>query len=145
MNAVRLVIVTILLSVFISCSSNEVRRLDSAAERYKILSTQKYGEAAEWIPNAAHTAVLCVKRSKATAQHPQHQVSYFIFDVASGRIVFEDDIPDGSVGWKDDQSVIVETVPGIEKIDEASPPPRRGYIIDVRTGKTRDIESAIVR
>jgi len=145
MKAIYLIVFFSLLGVLASCGSKEARRIDVPGERYKALSAQKYGQAAEWIPNAAKTAVLCVKRSKPTAQLPQHQVSFFIFDIAAGKIVFEDDIPNGSVGWNDDQSVIVEIVPGIEKKDESSPPPRRGYVVDIQTGKTKDLESDVVR
>ena len=64
----------------------------------------------------------------------------------AGGFVFEDDVPNGSVSWKDDQSVIVETVPGIEeKKDDVSPPARHGYLVDIRTGKTRELKSAVVR
>ncbi|HCA81825.1 MAG TPA: hypothetical protein DEP53_19005 [Bacteroidetes bacterium] len=146
MNTQRLAMVLLLSSTFISCSSKEARSLEMTGERYKVLSAQKYGGGAEWITNAAKTAVLCLKRAKPTAQLPQHRVSFFIFDVVADRVVFEDDVPNGSVSWKDDQSVIVETVPGIEeKKDDVSPPARHGYLVDIRTGKTRELKSAVVR
>jgi hypothetical protein len=136
--------VLILCGILLSCRGSEVRKPETQ-DRYRVLAAQKYGESAEWIPNTAKTAVLCVKRSKPTAQLPQHQVSFFIFDVASERIVFEGHIPNGSVVWKDDQSVLVEMVPGMERKDETSPPPRRAYLVDVRTGKTKDLDSVDVR
>jgi hypothetical protein len=145
MKAPRLVIVIVLLSTFTSCSTNKAHKLDSAVDRYKALSVQKYGEGVEWIPNSTKTVVLCVKRSKPTDQLPQRQAAFFIYDVAADRITFEDEISNGSVAWKDNQSVMVEIVPGIEKGDEPSPPLRRGYVLDVRTGKTTDLERAVVR
>ena len=145
MNTQSLPVVLVLCCTIIACSSREARKQEIPGERYKVLSAQKYGEGAEWIPNAPKTAVLCMKRSKPTTELPQHRVSFFVFDVAAERVVFEDDIPNGSVGWKDDQSVIVEIVPGIERKDELSPSPRHGYLVDVRTGKTRELKSAIVR
>lgn len=145
MKAICVIIALFLSGILIACRSKDVQRESSSPEQYKSLSAQKYGEGAEWALNATKTAVLCIKRSKPTAQLPQHQVAFFIYDIAGNKIVYEDNLPNGSVGWKDDQTVIVEIVPGIERKDEASPPARRGYIVDIRTGATRDIESAVVR
>jgi len=138
-------IATFILSLLVSCSSKELKKSEFAAERYKALSVQKYGEGAEWIPNSTNSAILCVKGSKLTAQVPQRRVAFFVYEIAADSVLFEDAIVNGSVGWKDDQSVIVEIVPGIEKKDDASPPSRSGYIFDLRTGKARDLESINVR
>jgi hypothetical protein len=60
-------------------------------------------------------------------------------------VLFEDSIPNGSVNWNDDSSIVVSIIPGTVRDDDKTPAPRQGYIYDVRTGKTRDLESVNIR
>lgn len=136
--------IVLVAGVLMSCSGREVERSTSIVERYQLLSLQRYGKDAECIMNPAQTAVLCMKHSKPTAQVPQRQVSFFLYDIAADKVTFEDNLPNGSVEWKDDRSVMVTIVPGIEKSDDQSPPRRHGYVVDVFTGKTKDMHDADV-
>jgi hypothetical protein len=133
------------LAALISCSTGDVKKMELQGEEYKFLAVQKYGEGVEFIQNLSGTAMLCVKSSKPTQLNPQHQIAFFVYDVKAKSVLFEDSIPNGSVNWKDDFSIVVTVVPGTIRDDDKTRAPRPGYIYDLRIRKTRDLESVDVR
>jgi hypothetical protein len=68
-----------------------------------------------------------------------------VFDLSIDSVIFEDEIPNGSVGWKDNLTVLVSTVPGNEKSDEASAGQKSGYLFDLRSRKTRSLDAATIQ
>jgi hypothetical protein len=138
-------IVAFSLVMLVSCRSGEIRKADRQGEPYRSLAVQKFGEVFETLPNTSGSAVLCVKASKPTQLQPQQQVAFFVYDLDTRSLLFEDSIPNGSVGWKDSVSVIVTLIPGTVKDEDKTPSARPGYIFDLRSRKTRELESADVR
>ncbi|MCX6142866.1 MAG: hypothetical protein NTZ35_06575 [Ignavibacteriales bacterium] len=138
---------SLLLLLLVSCGSsrNEFKGSDSGGTRYRALAAQEYGQAVEFLFNDAQTAVVCLKKSKPTAKDPQQQVSFFVFDLSIDSVIFEDEIPNGSVGWRDNFTVFVNTVPGNEKSDEASAGQKSGYLFDLRSRKTRSLDAATIQ
>jgi hypothetical protein len=137
--------VFVLAASVLSCASqSDVRQGQSSIPRFQSLAQAKWGDGAECAFNPTKTAVLCYKRSKPTLQIPQQQVVFFVFDVTTDTVIFEDNILNGSVQWRDDFSIVVSVTPGIEKSEVSSPPTRHGYIFDIRTRKTRELNSATI-
>jgi hypothetical protein len=68
-----------------------------------------------------------------------------VFDLSSSAPLFEDAIPDGSVAWKDDATIVVRTVPGIEKADPKPEERIPGYTYDIRTRKIKQLGVQDVR
>ncbi len=136
----------LLMAVLLSgCGGKESIRTEQRRQNVETLAAAKFGRGAEILPNSTGTAMLCLKRSKPTQLNPQQQVSFFVYDVASGSILFEDEIPNGSVGWGDDVSVVVTVVPGIVKSDENTTDEHHGYIYDLRLRKTRELGRVLTR
>lgn len=136
----------LLVGSVLSCTSHrDVRQQQPSIARYQVLAREKYGNGVEFTPNSTKTAVLCFKMSKPTPQLPQQQVAFFVFDLVSDTVMYEDNIPNGSVQWKDDFSIVVNITPGIEKGEDVSPPSRHGYIYDIRIRKTRELNSTPVQ
>lgn len=129
----------------LSCGTGDVTKGEVQGEEYKSLAFQKYGQGADLIRNTSGTAVLCVKSSKPTQLQPQQQISFFVYDISTRTVLFEDNLPNGSVSWMDDVSVVVTVIPGTVKDDDKTPSARQGYIFDLRSRKTRDLESVNVR
>jgi hypothetical protein len=136
-----------LLLLFVSCGSSreDVRGPEFGAAHYQTLAAQKYGQGTEFLFNDTKTAVLCLKKSKPTAKNPQHQVSFFVFDLSIDSMIFEDEIANGSVSWKDHLTVLVNTVPGIVKSDEPLAGQKSGYIFDLRSRKTRSLDASSIQ
>lgn len=103
------------------------------SQDYKSIAIQKYGHNIEYILNSLKTHVICLKRNKPTPQIPQHQISFFIYDLEDKQIIFEESSIDAEVKWKNDHQVQVKITPGIVSGDET--PEDFTYIYDVRLGK----------
>ena len=137
-----------LLFLLLACcgsSRKDLKEPESGIARYQAEAVQKYGQGAEFVFNDNKTVVVCLKKSKPSSQYPQQQVSFFVFDLSIDSTIFEDNIANGSVGWKDNFSVVVNITPGMEKGEDAFPPTRHGYIYDIRIRKTRELNSAPVQ
>ncbi len=128
-----------------SCSLRKVERGDRQSAGYDSLAVQKYGQGVEFIQNSSGTAMLCVKKSKPTQLNPQQRMAFFLYDTKEKNVLFEDSVPNGSVKWNDEFSIVVTIVPGTVRDDDKTPAQRPGYIYDLRSRKTRDLESVIVR
>jgi len=139
--------VGLLLMLFIACGSSrkDIKEPDSRALRYRSTAVEKYGPGVEFLFNEARTAVVCLKKSKPTLLLPQQQVAFFVFDLLSDSIMYEQNIPNGSVEWKDNFSILVNITPGNEKAEDVTPPTRYGYIYDIRIRKTREINSSPIQ
>jgi hypothetical protein len=109
------------------------------------MAAQMYGPAVEFLFNESKTAVVCFKKSKPTPLLPQRQVQYFVFDLVSDTMLYEDNIPNGSVEWKDNFSILVNITPGNEKTEDVTPPTVHGYIYDIRIRKARELNSEPVQ
>ena len=136
----------LLLSFLFSCGSSrkDLKEPGFGTPRYQVLATEKYGQRAEFIFNDNKAAVLCLKKSKPSAENPQQRVNFFIFDLSIDSTIFEDNLADGSVGWKDNFTVLVSTVPGMVKSDESSNGKKSGYIFDLRSKKTKSLDALSV-
>ena len=130
----------------VSCgsSSKDLKEPESGVARYRALAVQKYGQEAEFWFNDEKTAVLCLKKSKPSPKNPQQPISFFVFDLSADSTIFEGEIANGSVGWKDNLTVLVRTVPGMVKSDETSAARKSGYIFDIRSRKTKSLDAANV-
>jgi len=146
MNSLWYVVGILVVGSFLSCSSSrQFRHQESSSLRYQTIGTEKYGRGVEYRPNSTKTAVLCVKEAKTTLLVPQRQIAFFVFDVTADSILFEDNLANGSVAWNDDFSIVVKIIPGIEESEEKSPHRQPGYIFDLRSKKTKNLESVIVQ
>jgi hypothetical protein len=145
MNVFKQTLVSMSVALLVSCSAREVEKGEIRGAGYESLAMQKYGQGVEFVQNMSGTTMLCVKKSKPTQLTPQHQIAFFVYDMKARNVLFEDSIPNGSVNWNDDFSIVVSIVPGTVRDDDKTPAPRPGYIYDVRTRKTRDLESVNVR
>jgi hypothetical protein len=132
--------VSVLLAL-VSCSTQETMKQARDERSYRLLAESKYGTGFEELLNPSGTAVVCLKASKPTQLQPQQQIAFFVYDLQTKSLLFEDSIPNGSVRWKDSVSVMVNLVPGTVRDEEQPPFVRLGYIFDLRTRKTRDLNA----
>jgi hypothetical protein len=130
--------------MLISCgaSRQDFKEPGLGTEKYKEVAFQKYGSGVEFLFNENRSAVLCLKKTKPTAEHPQRQVAFFVFDFSTDTTIFEDEIANGTVAWKDNSSVLVTTVPGIVKSDDPPGGKLSGYIFDLRSRKTINLDAS---
>ena len=119
-----------------SVSSQEKNDLNYAA-KYETIAIERYKERIEYIFNESKTHVLCMKTSKPTTKMPKSTVSFFVFDLNSEKIVFEDAIADGSLRWINDRQL--EIVQKTGTVSKKDPDRRQGYLFDLDTGKKLEL------
>ena len=119
---------------FIACSTSKMdSQRSSNSQTYKSIAAGKYGKGIEYLFNEPKTYVVCLKRVKPTAQAPQNQTSFFIYDLEKEEIIFEESSIDAEVKWKSDTQVEVKITPGIISGDETEDD--FIYLYDVRSRK----------
>ncbi len=139
-----LLFVVITMPVCMGCASsgNEKRtgKADSQAAQdtmptYKALANEKYNSDVSYRYNSDRTAVLCVKQARPTSKQVFPNLKFFIYDLNSQKIIFEESLPNGKVVWLNDQQIRVTTVPGIVPGDEEAADSTPGYIYDIQLRK----------
>jgi hypothetical protein len=147
MKTVHQILTGLLSLLLVSCGSSrlDLKESESQPARYQAMAFQKYGRGTEFVFNESKTVVLCLTRSKPSAIHPQQQVSFFVFDLSSDTTIFEDEIVNGSVDWKDSFTLLVSTIPGMVKSEESSAGQMSGYIFDLRSRKKRSLDASGVQ
>jgi hypothetical protein len=138
--------VGLLTVLIVACGSSRKELGDRNVEkgRYRAMSAQKYGSRVQFLFNESRTTVVCLKETKPSAQYPQHRVAFFVYDLSIDSTIFEDEIADGSVAWKDEFSILVSIVPGMVKSDDSPGAKKPGYIFDCRSRKTKGLDASII-
>lgn len=131
----------------IGCSSIKTDTKNSPDEAaYKTTALKKFGPGAvEYVFNAPKTFVICMKAPKPTDLVPQHHCSFFVYDVANNTILHEDEFPNGTIVWKNDDQVQVTLIPGIIKDDDTVGNQVLGYLYDTRLKKKIDLSSGKIQ
>ncbi len=98
---------------------------------YAVVARTKYGDGAEFAFNDSRGYVICVAgEDKSRKPFPgfSARLRFFVYDLASGQIVFEESIEKASVSWEGDTLLKVSVTPGIVQTVE---PMEYGYLYDV--------------
>ncbi|MGD9899150.1 MAG: hypothetical protein AB7T22_08485 [Calditrichaceae bacterium] len=104
-----------------------------ADETYKQLAIQKYQNKITYSFNSDTTLVICARQEKPTSQRPFSNVQFFVYDLINESVVYEDQLPMGSVRWFDKDQLELNTIPGI--VSGAEDNGARVYIVNLKTGK----------
>lgn len=120
--------------VFSSCSSNsENQNEETGKYAYVMLAKEKYSGDINYLSNKERTFVICVKRNKTNSVTPHSTINFFVYDIRSGNIIYEEERISAEVGWKDNTGVQVSIIPEI--INEDDPPNKNDFIFDVKLKK----------
>jgi hypothetical protein len=110
-----------ILSFLTACNSaNTDIQKSGDPKNYETIAAEKYGDNIEYIFNSPKTHVICLKRNKPSPQIPQNQISFFIYDLKNGEIIFEESSIDAEVRWKSEDQVEVRITPGIVSGEETA-------------------------
>jgi hypothetical protein len=117
--------------LFMGCRTSGEQQ---SAPGFEQIAKHRFGESATFVHNAEGDYVLCMQEIETAVQEPHPKISFFVFDQAGSRVVFEESEITGTVAWLDAYSIEVAIVPGMIS-SESQPLP--GYIVDVRTGERK--------
>ncbi len=114
----------------LACTST--RPGQSNTNSYQTLALQKYGEGVKFTPNTTGNLMLCVKAGEQTAQFPYPSAKFFVFELTTNKMLYEDEVGQGSVWWLNDREIKIRTISGILKDIEQR---EEGFRVDVFTGQ----------
>ena len=119
----------LILLIFITIGCNPPgNKTEHPAEITKI-ALEKYQDHFNFLQNKDTLYVICFRQDSETALNPTPPLRFFVFDVKNKKIIFEDNLPNGSVKWIDKYKIGVKTIPGIIRKDEILP--EYTYVYDV--------------
>ncbi len=120
--------------LLIACASTNGSHMQPpAAETYKSVAEKELGKAVKYSFNQDSSYVLCVSGDKPTALNPQPRTRFMVYNLITNKVVYEDNLSDGHVEWKNAHQLAVSYTPEIIRGDEGSS--TTGYIYDLQTGK----------
>lgn len=101
------------------------------SEIYKTLAQRKLGEGADYLFNADRSRVICLQKMKRTATRTIPALRFFVYDLKSDKIIFEDAPGNANIRWAGTGKIEVRLVPGIVRGDVDERAQLRGYIYDL--------------
>jgi|GEM_PF-5341829 len=112
--------------------NKEVPTEKELVKKYEQLAIEKFKGDLLYIPNANNTYMLCISNNKPTKENPLPSFSYFIYDLKTDEIIYEDSHENGMVNWKNNEQIMVHTFPGQVRSDNDRPVV---YIYDIKKKK----------
>ncbi len=118
--------------LFAGCGgSGAAKNQASGMKAAQAIAGEKYGEGSEVLPDSTGKFFLVRQWHKLSTLPSQQQVRFFIYDAPQQKIIFEDDIPGGTVFWKNGHQIKVDIIPGMLTSDPEQNRQLTGYIYDV--------------
>ncbi len=118
----------VLFVIFIQCknSKNQNQPIDSL----KVKAENALGEGTDCSTNGTSTHILC-QVATPLEQGPGSYVSFHIYEIKTGDLIYSEEISNGTVKWATDQSVEIFLTPGIMGANQT--PDDYTYIYDLTT------------
>ena len=129
----RLEFIFIVLVVFLSaCTINKavVKQNDTTQRSvYHSLAKEKYGDNVAVAFNSDSTYVLCQKVISRDALNPNQLKEFFVFDIKSSHIIYEDKMANAKVAWHNKSQLLITRRKGF--IEDEKDTGKRSYVFDL--------------
>ncbi|MDN5199940.1 hypothetical protein QQ008_01170 [Fulvivirgaceae bacterium BMA10] len=125
--------IPLLLCLFMACTQNNVGT-SQTPDNYKSIAKSKLGDDAKFNLSPEESYVLCLKETKGSVNQPQNHIKFFVYDLNSKLVVYENAIDNATVKWHSDDQLEIYRIPGIMK--EGTSADDYTKIYDVKTGKS---------
>jgi hypothetical protein len=106
-------------------------KIDTIA-KYEMIAKEKFSGDLLYIPNSNNTYMLCISHNKPTNENPFPSFSFFIYDLKTEEIIYEDSHENGNVNWKNNEQIMIHTFPGQIRNENDQP---IVYIYDIKKKK----------
>ena len=94
-------------------ASSELSKYEDA----DILAKKKFGNDYEIDKNKSGTLILCYKEDKKKNQ-PHTSVEYFVYNMSTKEIIFEEKLNDADIKWLDDYNIEIRITPEVISGDD---------------------------
>ncbi len=104
-------LILMIAAIFLShcCSSTNTGSNQTDLENR---AKEKFKSGYNIILNDEKDFAVCLKRFKTTPAMPSPPVSFFIYDLNNEKIIYESELANGNIKWKNNYQVEIETIPG---------------------------------
>lgn len=120
---------------FNACKSSKTQAVDESPQAtLQKLATEKFGTAAKIDFNKPKSYVLVTNNGKVDKNSGLSSVSFFVYEISSGTVIFEDFINQGSVKWVNTDQIQVDISAGNYREGDA-----KGYLFDTKTKEKESI------
>ena len=102
------------------------------------VASEKFGRYHKIMNNSSGNYALCIEVAGEKQEAPVTLVSrFFVFNLETNNVIFEDKITDGTVRWINDEEISGFRTAGMVKKDSASPSSHRIFTYNVKTNKKK--------
>jgi hypothetical protein len=98
---------------------------------YQVVARNRYGDGVDFIFNDSRSYVICIAgrgRFKSPFPKAASPLRFFVYDLTSDQVVFEESLDNARVSWETETLVKVSVTPGMVQIEK---PKEYGYRYDV--------------
>jgi hypothetical protein len=94
---------------------------------------EKFSGPVKFVDNKNNLYTLCYNQQPSANLNPQQPLHFLLFDNQKNEVIYEDNLPNGSVKWIGKYQIKVEVIPGIVSIEQENI--AHFYIYDVQLKK----------
>ena len=131
----RTVLVPVSLFILINaCSSKEASgELLQNKPTYKKIAEEKFNKDYMVIFNNDSTYLIVYFFPKNVTKRLNPPLIFFVYDTNNKKVIFQDNLTNGEVKWKNNRQIEVSTIPEIVTGDDEKNKELFGYVYDVNT------------
>ncbi len=97
------------------------------------IATKKYSSNIYYLENKNKTYTICFSQKEKTDLKPYPPLKFFVFDNNKNKVIYEDNLANGTVKWIGKYKFEVVLIPGIVSIDKEKDVNK--YVYDVKIKK----------
>ena len=116
-----------------SSSKEEKKELSSDLPTYKKIAEENFKNDYKVESNSDSTYLIVYYSPKNKLRSLNPPLKFFVYNTSEKKVIFQDNLANGKIRWKNDHQFVVSTIPGIVKGDEAENLQMFGYTYDVIT------------
>jgi hypothetical protein len=131
---IRNIFLFISFSLFLTaCSSSkeENKELKTGLPTYKKIAEEKFKNDYKVESNSDSTYLIVYYSPKNKLRSLNPPLKFFVYNTGDKKVIFQDNLANGKVKWKNKSQFIVTTIPEIVKGNEAGDIQNFGYTYDV--------------
>ncbi|WP_282125322.1 hypothetical protein [Marinifilum flexuosum] len=131
-----LILNTILAMLFFGCATKNksmVKPTKNQQAAYLQLAKEKFGEEVEFKFNSDKNYVICEKVNSKLQPNPNQLKEFFVYDIISGTIIYEDKIANAKIEWHNEKQLLITKQRGY--ITNPEDTGKWAYVFDLITKK----------
>ena len=127
--------------LYLGCSHCDVTKneenLEKQNQNVNSVARDKFNSKLKIINNQSGNFALVIDNFKDSKSPVVNKQSFFIFDLTSKEVIFEDEVVNAKVFWESDNLVTVSRIPGMIKKDSENKEGHKIYSFDVLEKKKK--------